>query len=82
MVKKLSIIIGKKYLSKYDSVFIKLDVDEFVLDALKGIKDSVNESKELVLLVEDFVDKDVRSYLAKNYVFISKISPYNSFWKK
>ncbi len=82
LVKKLSIIIGKKYLSKYDSVFIKLDVDEFVLDALKGIKDSVNESKELVLLVEDFVDKDVRSYLAKNYVFISKISPYNSFWKK
>lgn len=81
-VKKLSSIIGENYFNRYDSVFIKLDVDEFALDALKGIKESVAEGKKTILLVEDFVDKKTREYLSKNYLFIAKITPYNSFWEK
>lgn len=77
----LDSVLGKNYFKKFDEVYIKLDVDDFAIDALKGIKECVNRGKNITLLVEDFVDKKTPDYLEKNsYVFLKKISPYNSFW--
>lgn len=82
LTKTLDTVIGKKFFQKYDSVFIKLDVDDFVLDALKGIVASVENGNDTTLLVEDFVDKRSITFLNKNYSFDRKLSTYNSFWKK
>jgi hypothetical protein len=76
----LSSVLTKNTIKKYDSIFIKLDVDDYVLDALVGIQDCVDNSKEVILLVEDFVDKNSIKYLDKNWKFIDKLTSYNSFW--
>jgi len=81
--KPLDSVFRKEYL-KYDVVFIKLDIDDFVIDGLKGIQKAVNNFGEVYLLVEDFVKpKETLSYLKKNkYKFMYKLTPYNSFWHK
>lgn len=81
--KTLDEIIPNSFYKNYDIVFIKLDIDDFVMDGLFGIETSVNKFKNTFLLVEDFVKpKETFRYLNKNnYKFITKISPYNSFWK-
>jgi len=76
----LDTVLGINFFKKYDVVFIKLDVDDFVVDALKGIQNSVNNIKKTILLVEDFVDKKSIEYLSQNYDFNKKLSTYNSFW--
>lgn len=81
-VSKLDKIIGKNYLTKYDCVFIKLDIDEFVLDGLYGIKDALPPNVRTYLLVEDFIKpKEIKKWLEKNnFHFLKKLTPYNSFW--
>lgn len=70
--------------NKYDVVFIKLDIDDYVLDGLKGLSNAVDKFNNVYLLVEDFVKpKQVVKYLKDhNYKFIIKRTPYNSFWNK
>ncbi len=81
--KPLDKFISLKDSKQYDVVFIKLDVDDFVEDGLKGIQKSVEKFSDVYLLVEDFVKpKKVFPYLQKHgYTLIEKPTPYNSFWK-
>lgn len=80
--KTLSAVIGRDYFRKFDTVFIKLDVDDYVVDALLGIQECVDSGKNTILLIEDFVDKKCIKILTKNnWQFITKRSTYNSFWK-
>jgi len=82
LTKTLDSVVGKNLFKKYDEVFIKLDVDDFAIDALKGIQACVENGKNVTLLVEDFVDKKTPSFLIDhNYNFVKKLSDYNSFWK-
>lgn len=73
-----------KNYSEYDSVFIKLDIDDFVIDGLKGIEKATNNFKNVTLLVEDFVKpRETFKYLeSNNYKFIKKLTSYNSYWEK
>lgn len=81
--KTLSEVLGKNYFRKFDRVFIKLDVDDYVVDALLGIQECVDSGQNATLLIEDFVDKKCIKTLTKNHwKFITKRSTYNSFWKK
>jgi hypothetical protein len=83
MTKPLDKVLNKEY-SKYDVAFIKLDIDDFVEDGLKGIQKAVDNFKEVYLLVEDFVKpKPTFKHLEKNnYTFLYKLTTYNSFWYK
>ncbi len=80
----LDSILGQKYLKNFDEIFIKMDIDDFVIDGLKGILKSTEIGKKVYLLVEDFVKlPETVSFLEKNkFQFITKISSYNSFWVK
>lgn len=80
----LDLVLTKEDFSQFDKVFIKLDIDDFVVDGLKGIQKSTEKFDEVILLVEDFVKpKETFKFLkANNYKFISKSTPYNSFWIK
>lgn len=78
----LDSVVKPSVLKKYDMVVMKIDVDDFVLDVLKGVEKCVSTSGEALLLVEDFVDKKAINVLERKYIFDKKLTSYNSFWIK
>lgn len=82
VTKKLDTVITNKELKKYDKIYMKIDVDGYEKDVLEGAKSFIKNSKELTLLIEDFVNPRIVKYLEKDFEFISKPSSYNSFWRK
>jgi len=69
-------------IDKYDLIVIKLDTEGSEVKILKGMENSI-KGKELVLLIEDFLDIRVVNYLNNNnFKFLKKITPYNSWWIK
>lgn len=65
----------------YDTIVIKMDVEGFETNILKGANNLFSSDKEIFLLVEDFVDSKVVHYLEKiKASFITKLTPYNSWW--
>jgi len=83
-INTLDSILGINYLNKYDVVVIKMDIDDFVVDGIKGIINSVNKSKKTYLFIEDFVKRKSVVNILKEYGFnfICKLTEYNSFWVK
>lgn len=77
-------ILGANFALKYDEVFIKLDIDDYVMEGLAGIMDFANRSKKVNLFVEDFIErKKIVKFLEKNnFNFDRKLTEYNSFWVK
>jgi FkbM family methyltransferase len=62
-------------------VALKLDVEGSEVAVLKGATATLAAAQEVLLLVEDFVDASVVSYLERTgWSFLEKITPYNSFW--
>jgi len=80
--KKLDSLISKDFVSKFDSIYMKIDVDGYEKGVLEGGKDFIRNSNNLTLLIEDFVDNEIVTYLKKDFQFISKPSEYNSIWRK
>lgn len=83
-INTLTGILGKNFAKHYDEIYIKLDIDDFVMDGLKGIIDFVNSSNKTHLFIEDFIErKKVINFLKKNnFEFERKLTEYNSFWIK
>lgn len=70
--------------SKYDEVYIKLDVEGHEMEVLEGSQKFINKAKRVVLLIEDssiIYGTKLEKYLRKKWIFISKSTTYNSFWK-
>lgn len=82
ITKKLDNVLSAKTAQKYDVVFVKIDIEGYEEDALRGASVFIKKSKKVYILVEDCVRKDIYKYLKKNFVFYKKITPYNSFWTK
>lgn len=62
-------------------IALKLDVEGGEVAVLKGGAATLGAAEEAVLLVEDFVDASVVSYLEQTgWAFQEKVTPYNSFW--
>jgi FkbM family methyltransferase len=62
-------------------VALKLDVEGSEISVLRGAAATLATAQEVVLLVEDFVDTSVVSYLENTgWSFQGKFTPYNSFW--
>lgn len=80
--KKLDSVLGIEFSKKYDVVFIKIDIEGFEEDALRGAELFIKNSNKTYLLLEDFVNENIYKYLKKNFIFYKKITPYNSFWIK
>ncbi len=81
-VKTLDSLLSEKYLNKFDHVFVKLDIDGYELPALLGAKRFIKKTKAITLLIEDFVDRKIVKEVQKDFVFLDKLSTYNSFWSK
>jgi FkbM family methyltransferase len=62
-------------------VVLKLDVEGSETSVLKGATATLATAQEVLLLVEDFIDTSVVSYLENTgWSFQGKFTPYNSFW--
>lgn len=69
-------------IKKYDSFVLKIDVEGAEADVLKGASKLLSSGKEIYLLVEDFVDPAIMTYLLKHKAKpIKKLTPYNSWWR-
>lgn len=80
--KPLDSILKKNFVKEYDEVIIKIDIEGYEKQALEGAKEFIENSKKLVLLIEDCVNPKIIDYLKPRFKFITKVSPYNSFWVK
>lgn len=78
----LDSILSKKDALKYDSIYMKIDIEGGETSALKGAESFIKQCKKFTLLVEDFIDIGVVAYLQNRYRFLDKISPQNSFWRR
>jgi len=66
-----------------DSIaFIKMDIEGSETFALQGIKNTLNKFSEVLILIEDFVVSPQKELEIQNFRFETKVSPYNSFWRK
>jgi FkbM family methyltransferase len=62
-------------------IALKLDVEGSEIAVLKGATATLAAAEEVLLLVEDFVDASIVSYLEQTgWSFREKVTPYNSFW--
>lgn len=70
--------------SKYDEVFIKLDVEGHEMAVLQGSQKFLDIAKKVILLIEDssiINGPNLEKYLRKKWNFVSKTTSYNSFWE-
>jgi len=82
ITKKLDDVLKKDYVQKFDALFMLIDIEGYEKFALKGAKNTISRAREYYLLIEDCVDTTLPQYLSKDFVFLIKNTPYNSFWKK
>lgn len=82
IVKKLDSIFPLKYVKKFDAVYVKMDIEGFETEAMKGAKIFFSYPEKVVIMVEDAVDKRIITYMEKDYNFLKKLTPFNSFWIK
>jgi len=80
ILKKFDSIIKPDIAKKYDSIFIKIDIEGGETDALRGSVKFIANASKLTLLVEDYIDPKIVSYLSNRFSFMDKITPHNSFW--
>lgn len=82
ITRRLDSIIKPSIAKNFDSIFIKIDIEGYEKDALEGAREFLNNTKKAILLIEDYVNKDIIPYLEKRFDFYKKITPYNAFWIK
>lgn len=69
--------------SKGQAIVLKIDCEGAETEILAGGLRILENSPEVLLLVEDFVDPSIVSWLFEGgWKFEKKLTPYNSFWRK
>ncbi len=72
--------LGIRY-NSYDAIFVKIDVEGFEDNVIKGSKKLLETEAELYLFIEDFKNTRFIKHLSQNIIFDTKITPYNSWWR-
>jgi FkbM family methyltransferase len=67
----------------YDALVLKVDVEGVEERVLRGASGLLEQGIETHLMVEDFIDRTVITYLEDHgWSFEGKLTDYNSWWKK
>lgn len=70
-----------KDIKNHDAIVLKIDVEGVETEVLRGAERMLGSGMEAYLLVEDFVNPEIVSYLnGIGAEFITKLTPYNSWW--
>ncbi|MDP2151620.1 MAG: FkbM family methyltransferase [Parvibaculum sp.] len=68
--------------SDYDDIIFKMDVEGVESEVLKGSQQALDSGRDIYLLIEDFVNPEIITYLeGMGAEFMAKLTPYNSFWR-
>lgn len=74
-----SVVAEKK--SGYDTFIFKIDVEGVEIEVLKGADCILHSGKDVYMIVEDFVNPEIVTYLGNiGATFLRKLTPYNSWW--
>lgn len=81
-VRSLDSIITPAVFSRFDEIYVKIDIEGNEVNALDGAKKLWKSGKKIHLMIEDCVTPSIVQYLhAHGFRFIKKITPYDSFWE-
>ena len=68
-------------LSDYETLVLKIDVEGMEEKVIKGLSGLQEAGLELYLMIEDFIDNRIISYLnSSGWKWICKRTTYNSWW--
>lgn len=80
-LRRLDDILPESFYKKFDEIFVKIDIEGHEEATFDGAADLINSGKEIHLMIEDCVNPAVTRYLKRHkWRFITKITPYDSFW--
>ncbi len=66
----------------FDVAVIKIDVEGYEKEVIKGGRIFLGKFEEVWLMVEDFVEPAIKEYLLNGgWEFAGKFTPYNSWWR-
>lgn len=69
-------------LGDFDAIVFKMDVEGAERQVLEGSRAVLRSGREIYLMVEDFVEPSIISYLeGMGAEFEAKLTPYNSWWR-
>lgn len=67
--------------SEFDAIVCKIDVEGVEQEVLEGATGILQTGKEIYIMVEDFIDPKIISYLENSgWSFMAKVTTYNSWW--
>ncbi len=68
-------------LDGFDAVIMKIDVEGMEQAVLEGARSLLKSGKEIYIMVEDFIDKNIIEWLERSGArFEGKYTEYNSWW--
>ena len=66
----------------FDAVVLKIDVEGVEEIVLRGASGLLEQGIETHLMVEDFIDRSIVTYLEESgWEFEGKVTDYNSWWR-
>lgn len=81
-LKRLDSVLPAAFYKKFDEIFIKMDIEGHEEEAFDGAQYLLRSGKKIRLMIEDCVNPTIVTYLRNHaFRFITKITPYDSFWK-
>lgn len=63
------------------TIVMKIDVEGVEREVLEGAKSLITSGNDVYVMVEDFINPEIITYLEKNnWSFLAKVTSYNSWW--
>jgi FkbM family methyltransferase len=79
--KKLDDVI-KDMVTDYDVLVLKIDVEGMEQQVLEGAHRVIKSGKEVFVMIEDFIDPAIITYMQNaGWHFLKKVTSYNSWWR-
>lgn len=81
-LRRLDSFLSKSFYHGFDEIFVKMDIEGNEEDAFDGAQNLLWSGKKIQLMIEDCVNPSIVKYLENHrFRFITKITPYDSFWE-
>jgi len=81
-IRRLDDVMDREYVSRFDRVFIKIDIEGHEEEALRGASKFFRIKTPMLIMIEDCVRPSVQEFMQSNgFSFVGRMTPYNSFWE-
>jgi FkbM family methyltransferase len=81
-LRRLDDVLPATFYNTFDEIFVKIDIEGHEEETFDGARNLTESSKKIRLMIEDCVNPSISEYLsAHKWKFMTKITPYDSFWE-